>query len=113
MITREQEINQTEMGFDCIAWFYLEGDCESRYGEVATLTQQICPRNCYRQILGTEIVIVFLHSLVYTNLYVSVHELNGQVCFLDKAVDGPDIKSNIAQRNCAVHRKLNAIQGQI
>ena len=50
--------------------------------------------------------------LLYENLDVSVDELDGQVCFLDKAVDGPDVKSNIAQRYCAVHRKLNVIQGQ-
>ena len=34
---------------------YLEGDSESRYGEVATLTEQVCPGNCYRQVLETEI----------------------------------------------------------
>ena len=50
--------------------------------------------------------------VLYENLDVSGDELDGQVCFLDKAVDGPDVESNIAQRYCAVHRKLNAIQGQ-
>ena len=94
---------------------YLEGDGESGYGEVTTLTEQVCPGNCHRQVLEMAIVITYLYgasSSLYENLYVSVDELNRQVSFLDKAVDGPDVKSNIAQRYCAVHGKLNEIQGQ-
>ena len=26
---------------------HLEGDCESRYGEVATFAEQVCPGNCH------------------------------------------------------------------
>ena len=80
---------------------------------MATLAEQVCPGNCNRQVLGMEIVNhLFTWLVLYENLDVSVDELDGQVCFLDKAVDRPDVKSNIAQRYCAVHRKLNAIQGQ-
>ena len=94
---------------------YLKGDSESGYGEVTTLTEQVCPGNCHRQVLEMAIVITYLYgasSSLYENLYVSVDELNRQVSFLDKAVDCPDVKSNIAQRYCAVHGKLNEIQGQ-
>ena len=56
--------------------------------------------------------LVCVAGSLYENLYVSVNELNRQVSFLDKAVDGPDVKSNIAQRYRAVHGKLNEIQGQ-
>ena len=52
---------------------YLEGDCESRYGEVATLTEQICPRNCHRQVLQMEIVKVTFLQRTKTWMYPSTN----------------------------------------
>ena len=52
------------------------------------------------------IVLTFVKLSFFLNLNVTIDELYGQVCFLYEAVDRPDVESNIAQGNCAVHGKL-------
>ena len=95
---------------------HLKGNCESRYGEVATLSEQFRPWDRHRQVLEKDLVLYLLwiiskntcHSPQHLNI--SVDKLNGQVRLLDEAVDCADVESHVAQGYRSVHRELEIEQ---